>query len=242
MAQEATIQNTKYPFPHDRLQVFLVALAMAGQTKTIGDEIPRGYRSLADQLIRASSSVVLNIPKGHRFRTSGLGPLKPTILARAPTGRRLAPRGSATPKPEAKPVRSPPTHSSSSPLNSSRAPAAKRSSTSPAASPPCSPASSPASTDEAKAQGRLRASCAFHLHSMGGTWASGGGARVAAPLRRAGPIRAASLSSSSGSNQHRLASLLLLNEPWHIEEMEPAINGLVERHEDRRWLLRLALQ
>ena len=65
------MQNTMYPFPHDRLQVFQVALEMARQAKTIADEIPRGHRSLADQLLRAASSVALNIGEGANRTTSG---------------------------------------------------------------------------------------------------------------------------------------------------------------------------
>jgi four helix bundle protein len=63
--------NTKYPFPHAKLQVFQVALEMAAQAKTIADAIPRGHRSLSDQLLRASASVVLNIGEGANRITSG---------------------------------------------------------------------------------------------------------------------------------------------------------------------------
>jgi four helix bundle protein len=65
------MQDTTYPFPHDRLQAFQVALEMAAQAKVIADGIPRGYRSLADQLMRAASSVVLNIGEGANRTTSG---------------------------------------------------------------------------------------------------------------------------------------------------------------------------
>ena len=65
------MQNTRYPFPHDRLQVFQVALELAARAKTIAGEIPRGHRSLADQLLRAASSVVLNIGEGANRTTSG---------------------------------------------------------------------------------------------------------------------------------------------------------------------------
>ena len=60
-----------YPFPHTRLKVFHVALEMATQAKMIADRIPRGHRSLADQLHRAASSVVLNIGEGANRTTSG---------------------------------------------------------------------------------------------------------------------------------------------------------------------------
>ena len=63
--------DTRYPFPHNRLEVFRVSLEMAVQAKVVADEIPRGHRSLADQLLRASSSVVLNIGEGANRTTAG---------------------------------------------------------------------------------------------------------------------------------------------------------------------------
>ena len=65
------MQHSKYSFPHDRLQVFQVSLEMATQAKGIADGIPRGHRSLADQLLRASASVVLNTAEGANRTTSG---------------------------------------------------------------------------------------------------------------------------------------------------------------------------
>jgi four helix bundle protein len=65
------MQHSNYPFPHDRLQVFQVSLEMAALAKTVADRIPRGHRSLADQLLRASASVVLNIGEGANRTTSG---------------------------------------------------------------------------------------------------------------------------------------------------------------------------
>ena len=62
--------NTTYPFPHSRLEVYRVALETAAHAKSIADGIPRGHRSLADQLLRASAPVVLNISEGaNRFTT-----------------------------------------------------------------------------------------------------------------------------------------------------------------------------
>ena len=63
--------NTTYPFPHSRLEVYRVALEMAAHAKTIADGIPRGHRNLADQIIRASTSTVLNIGEGANRFTSG---------------------------------------------------------------------------------------------------------------------------------------------------------------------------
>jgi four helix bundle protein len=58
-------------FPHTKLQVFHVAIELAVVTKRLADQIPRGHRSLADQILRASSSVVLNIGEGANRITSG---------------------------------------------------------------------------------------------------------------------------------------------------------------------------
>lgn len=63
--------DTSYPFPHSRLQVFHVALEMAAQAKQVADRIPRGHRSLADQILRASASTALNIGEGANRFTPG---------------------------------------------------------------------------------------------------------------------------------------------------------------------------
>lgn len=62
--------TTTHQFPHTRLEVFHVALEMAAVAKRVADGIPRGHRSLADQILRASSSVVLNIGEGANRITS----------------------------------------------------------------------------------------------------------------------------------------------------------------------------
>ena len=51
-------------FAHHRLDVYELALDLAVLAKGISDEIPRGYRSLSDQLIRSASGVVLLIAEG----------------------------------------------------------------------------------------------------------------------------------------------------------------------------------
>ena len=51
-------------FPHHRLDVYHPSLELAVLAKRIGDGIPRGYRSLADQLIRSGPSVALLIAEG----------------------------------------------------------------------------------------------------------------------------------------------------------------------------------
>ncbi len=60
-----------HQFPHTKLQVFHVAIDLAVVVKRLADGIPRGHRSLADQILRASSSVVLNIGEGANRITAG---------------------------------------------------------------------------------------------------------------------------------------------------------------------------
>lgn len=61
-----------YPFPHHRLQAYAVSLQMAIGAKAISDRIPRGYRSFADQLLRAAGSTVLLIGEGANRFSPGL--------------------------------------------------------------------------------------------------------------------------------------------------------------------------
>lgn len=59
---------SSFPFPHSRLDVYRVSLQMAAHAKPLADRVPRGYRSFADQLIRAAGSTVLLIGEGaNRF-------------------------------------------------------------------------------------------------------------------------------------------------------------------------------
>ena len=51
-------------FSHHRLDVYRLALELAVSAKRIADEVPRGYRRLADQLIRSGPSVALLIAEG----------------------------------------------------------------------------------------------------------------------------------------------------------------------------------
>jgi four helix bundle protein len=62
------MSDSSFPFDHQRLDVYRVALQLAKQCKTLADRVPRGYRSFADQLIRAAGSTVLLIGEGaNRF-------------------------------------------------------------------------------------------------------------------------------------------------------------------------------
>lgn len=51
-------------FPHQRLDVFALAVDLAVAAKGLADGVPRGYRSLADQLIRSGSAVALLVAEG----------------------------------------------------------------------------------------------------------------------------------------------------------------------------------
>lgn len=58
-------------FPHDKLAVYRLAVEVATEVKPVADAIPRGYRALADQMLRASMSTVLLIAEGANRRGAG---------------------------------------------------------------------------------------------------------------------------------------------------------------------------
>ena len=51
-------------FPHERLTVYQASLGFLSLSLDIVDHFPRGRSHLADQLTRASTSIVLNIAEG----------------------------------------------------------------------------------------------------------------------------------------------------------------------------------
>jgi four helix bundle protein len=62
------VNMNPFPFPHKQLDVYNVALHMAIKTKRLAAHVPRGYRSFADQLLRAAGATVLLIAEGaNRF-------------------------------------------------------------------------------------------------------------------------------------------------------------------------------
>ena len=62
------VHHYEFPFPHHHLDAYYVSLEMVKASKILSAKIPRGYRNLADQLSRASASVVLNLCEGaNRF-------------------------------------------------------------------------------------------------------------------------------------------------------------------------------
>jgi four helix bundle protein len=68
---ELETRRPRYPFAHQRLDVHRVALEMARRSRQLADRVPRGYRSFADQLLRAAGQTVLLIGEGANRYTSG---------------------------------------------------------------------------------------------------------------------------------------------------------------------------
>ncbi len=60
-----------FQFPHHRLEVYRLAMDMAKLARLVAEAVPRGHRNMADQLLRASSAVVLCIGEGANRFTSG---------------------------------------------------------------------------------------------------------------------------------------------------------------------------
>ena len=58
-------------FAHHRLDVYFLALELAVLGKGLSERVPRGYRSLADQLIRSAPSIALLIAEGANRLTPG---------------------------------------------------------------------------------------------------------------------------------------------------------------------------
>jgi len=65
------MHHETYPFPHQRLDAYTVGLEVARDAKRLSDQVPRGYRSFADQMMRAAGSTVLLIAEGANRRTAG---------------------------------------------------------------------------------------------------------------------------------------------------------------------------
>ena len=61
----------EFPFPHHKLDAYRCALELLEGAHAVAARIPRGHRALADQLLRASTSVVLNIGEGANRYTAG---------------------------------------------------------------------------------------------------------------------------------------------------------------------------
>ena len=61
-----------HSFPQHKLDVYNVAVEMAVHAKKISDAVPRGHRNLVDQLLRAATSVVLNVSEGANRMSPGM--------------------------------------------------------------------------------------------------------------------------------------------------------------------------
>ena len=68
---EPETRPPQYPFSHRRLDVYRVALEMARRSRELADRVPRGYRTFADQLLRAAGQTVLLIGEGANRYTAG---------------------------------------------------------------------------------------------------------------------------------------------------------------------------
>ena len=51
-------------FPHHRLDAYRVSLELAVKAKELADAVPRGYRTLADQLQRSGTAPVMLVAEG----------------------------------------------------------------------------------------------------------------------------------------------------------------------------------
>ena len=61
----------EHAFPHARLDAYNVGLELVAQAKGLADRVPRGHRTLADQIMRAAGSIVLNVAEGANRYTAG---------------------------------------------------------------------------------------------------------------------------------------------------------------------------
>ena len=61
---EMSEMSLSVTFPHHRFDAYRVALEMATEAKAVADRVPRGYRSVADHLVRSAGSTVLLIAEG----------------------------------------------------------------------------------------------------------------------------------------------------------------------------------
>lgn len=58
-------------FAHHRLDVFRVSLELAVASRRLADAVPHGYRTVADQLLRAGCAVPLLVSEGANRLTPG---------------------------------------------------------------------------------------------------------------------------------------------------------------------------
>jgi four helix bundle protein len=58
------VQDSSHEFDHERLHVYKKTVAFAGNADRIAQKIRKRRRDLAEQLERASSSILLNVAEG----------------------------------------------------------------------------------------------------------------------------------------------------------------------------------
>ncbi|MBI2374967.1 MAG: four helix bundle protein [Deltaproteobacteria bacterium] len=58
-------------FPHEKLDAYQLALQVVALSKNLAKEIPRGHRSIADHMLRASANTVLLLAEGANRRGAG---------------------------------------------------------------------------------------------------------------------------------------------------------------------------
>ena len=62
------MKQRKFGFAHYRLDVWHVASELSDRGKVVADGVPRGYRTIADQLLRSVTGTEALIAEGaHRF-------------------------------------------------------------------------------------------------------------------------------------------------------------------------------
>jgi len=69
--QNSSTEPLQNVFPHEKLDVYRVALEMVRVAKRLASQIPRGHRSVADHLFRAASNAVLLLAEGANRRGAG---------------------------------------------------------------------------------------------------------------------------------------------------------------------------
>jgi len=80
-----TVPREELRFPHHSLEAYRAAIELARKVRALTDQVPRGHRQVADQMIRAATSVVLNIAEAAN-RVSGPDKMARYAIARGEAG------------------------------------------------------------------------------------------------------------------------------------------------------------
>jgi len=65
------MDSSKFRFAHHRLEAYQVSRQMADRARHVSERVPRGYRSFADQLLRAAGNTVALVGEGANRYSSG---------------------------------------------------------------------------------------------------------------------------------------------------------------------------